>query len=690
MAKSDFDLNEQEYDVVYDENEKKGIFWKNKKKVNKSDSKTNIDNIMISNALSDSQNDDTVSKDFPSINQDNPNVVYEEKTNMTWQEKIKDYISTINTTAFIAIGGFILAVLIVIIVIVLGIAKENASYKADVIIPDIVYMGETSEISVNSKYTGKKVPKKKVSDTVTTFDIADKKVLSIIDKETKGSEVLNTIVPVQEGRSSITVISKLNNRIIANVNKEVVVCAPFDTDLLLSKQVSLVNGTTYNLKIDFGEEECAQGITYESSNEEIAKIDENGLITGVQKGQAIITIRKGIKAITFNVDVTDKYIGMTSFKTIPTILQLSEGEKYRLKINYSPINATSFNTNFYSDNNSIAKVSSGGLVEAVSEGTTTIKVYPPTSSMTVDVKVIVTKGETKGSFATDMVLNKGETTLVQGRSEKIKATLTPENISNKVITWKTSDENIATVDQNGVIYGKQPGTAEITATTKNDITRTVKVTVLKMKTPTINVSDGISSNVWHTKPYVLTFKSEETGISYYYGTNENQMDSIGEKVVINKDQNNTYYVKSCTRTCKETCTDKKDKKGKVVKDQNGKVVKICKSTCSKKPSTCSDVTSYIAKLDSTKPQAVTVAGIEHTPVKEDTVQIALKDSTSLVQKWCVTNKNDASSCKWTTIQTNANPVVNYTTTKNGTYYAFAKDTAGNISDGLKFEITNIE
>ena len=68
----------------------------------------------------------------------------------------------------------------------------------------------------------------------------------------------------------------------------------------------------------------------------------------------------------------------------------------------------------------------------------------------------------------------------------------------------------------------------------------------------------------------------------------------------------------------------------------------------------------------------------------------MQDSTSLVQRWCVTTVDSSNTCKWTTIQTALSPVVSYTATYNGTYYAFAKDTAGNISDGYQFQITNIE
>ena len=91
----------------------------------------------------------------------------------------------------------------------------------------------------------------------------------------------------------------------------------------------------------------------------------------------------------------------------------------------------------------------------------------------------------------------------------------------------------------------------------------------------------------------------------------------------------------------------------------------------------------------TKPKVVTVSGIDSVSEQQDIVQIVFNDDTSLVQKWCVTNKNSYASCKWKAIEAKASPVVNYTVSANGVYYAFAKDTAGNISDSYKFEIKNI-
>ena len=132
------------------------------------------------------------------------------------------------------------------------------------------------------------------------------------------------------------------------------------------------------------------------------------------------------------------------------------------------------------------------------------------------------------------------------------------------------------------------------------------------------------------------------------------MTNKGSKITISNDEKVTYYVKAC---------------------KNG---------------VCSSTVTYISKLDVTKPRVLTVAGIENSAVKEDSVQIALKDTTSLVQKWCVTNIENYSTCQWKTIQTMSNPVVTYTAKYNSTYYVYAKDSAGNISDSYTFEITNIE
>ena len=52
-----------------------------------------------------------------------------------------------------------------------------------------------------------------------------------------------------------------------------------------------------------------------------------------------------------------------------------------------------------------------------------------------------------------------------GSSESLIATITPENATNKVIQWTSSDSEIASVDSNGNVIGKKAGKVTITATT---------------------------------------------------------------------------------------------------------------------------------------------------------------------------------------------------------------------------------
>ena len=75
-------------------------------------------------------------------------------------------------------------------------------------------------------------------------------------------------------------------------------------------------------------------------------------------------------------------------------------------------------------------------------------------------------------------LNKSETTLTEGATETLTATVIPDNATDKTVTWTSSDEDVATVDANGKVTAVAAGTATITVTTEDgDFTATCVVTV---------------------------------------------------------------------------------------------------------------------------------------------------------------------------------------------------------------------
>ena len=84
-----------------------------------------------------------------------------------------------------------------------------------------------------------------------------------------------------------------------------------------------------------------------------------------------------------------------------------------------------------------------------------------------------------------ITLNKAETSISVGNSEKLTATVTPENAANKALTWASSDEDVATVAPDGTVTAVKAGAATITATAADGSGKSAvcKVTVTGDTTP---------------------------------------------------------------------------------------------------------------------------------------------------------------------------------------------------------------
>ena len=69
--------------------------------------------------------------------------------------------------------------------------------------------------------------------------------------------------------------------------------------------------------------------------------------------------------------------------------------------------------------------------------------------------------------------------LTKGQTQKLTATVAPANATNQAVTWKTSDKNVATVSENGLVTAVGGGDATITCTAKDgsNVKATCKVTV---------------------------------------------------------------------------------------------------------------------------------------------------------------------------------------------------------------------
>lgn len=138
----------------------------------------------------------------------------------------------------------------------------------------------------------------------------------------------------------------------------------------------------------------------------------------------------------------------------------------------------------------IALVDSTGLVTGVGKGTTTIIVTAKdgtTRELVVNVNVTVP--------VTGVIMNKNELTLKEGEQEKLIATVSPSDATNKSVIWSSSNINIVAVDDVGTILAKAPGSAKITAKTKDgnyisECVVTVLSNTVSVTGVTLNASNG--------------------------------------------------------------------------------------------------------------------------------------------------------------------------------------------------------
>ncbi|MEE1319942.1 MAG: Ig-like domain-containing protein [Acutalibacteraceae bacterium] len=218
-----------------------------------------------------------------------------------------------------------------------------------------------------------------------------------------------------------------------------------------------------------------KAVTWKSSNEKVATVNEKGKVYGVGSGTATITCKtnNGGKTATCVITVLKKTEVM-SVSLTKTYTTTYKGRTYQFKAKVGPENATFPELKWTSSDTKVAKVDSNGLVTAVGKGKAVITCSSVDNPMIRDshtVKVYV--------YPTGVKLNTKSTSVYEGKTKQLTATVSPADASNKNVKWTSSDTKIATVSSTGLVKAKKPGTVYITCTTeRGGFTARCKIKVL--------------------------------------------------------------------------------------------------------------------------------------------------------------------------------------------------------------------
>ena len=287
------------------------------------------------------------------------------------------------------------------------------------------------------------------TDKTISWSSSDSAIASV-DNEGK-------VMAVKEGAATIT--AKAGGKTATcsvSVSKKVLAV----TEVSLSKtELTLTEGEEETLSATVTPDDATDiTVTWSSSDTTVASVDDNGKVTAVKEGEATITAKAGEKTATCVVSVSKKVIAVTAVMLSKTDLALTEGEEETLSATVSPDDATDKSVTWSSSNVAIASVDGNGKVTAVKEGEATITAKA--GDKTATCSVIVSK---KVIAVTEISLNKTELTLRIKESEKLVATVKPDNATEKDITWSSSDERIAEVDTSGTVTAIKGGFAIIIA-----------------------------------------------------------------------------------------------------------------------------------------------------------------------------------------------------------------------------------
>lgn len=305
-------------------------------------------------------------------------------------------------------------------------------------------------------------------------------------------------------------------------------CGVDITSVGLPTDIVMEKGETQQLNIEYGTDDKAEqekiaeaasklNLTWTSSDEEVATVDETGLVTAVGAGEADVTVSVADANISSTTHVK-VVITPTGVEAPDSIELVTNGENSKaLGAKMTPEDATEVKLAYESSDESVATVDENGVVTAVADGECVITTYViadiPATAESAEAKPVVDEvtsseaevadfaadseapddaaasepeGTTDSSFGVvpdglsaetkvtvttkveSIILDKTEGILNVGGSVTINATVTPDNATNASVNWSSSDESVATVDSSGKVTAVAAGSATITATSESD------------------------------------------------------------------------------------------------------------------------------------------------------------------------------------------------------------------------------
>lgn len=228
------------------------------------------------------------------------------------------------------------------------------------------------------------------------------------------------------------------------------------------QEFEMVKNQTKNLSAKINPDNTTdddKNITWTSNKEDVAKVDNNGKVTALKEGEATITAKVGTHETSVKVNVKEIHIDSVVINELDD--EFTRGDEFKYSATYTPENTTDENktVEWSSSNTDVGTIDQEGNFVALKEGTT--KITAKIGNIKAEREVTVIENHV-GDFK--LLQEEGEVLNI-GNTQKLVTVVNPENCTDAyTIKYSSSDEEIATVDENGNVTALKDGKVVITAT----------------------------------------------------------------------------------------------------------------------------------------------------------------------------------------------------------------------------------
>jgi uncharacterized protein YjdB len=254
-----------------------------------------------------------------------------------------------------------------------------------------------------------------------------------------------------------------------------------------------------------------KSVSWRSNDETVATVSSSGEVTAVSAGNATITVATadGNRTAICVVTVTTIKFPVAEDYEIEGLSQINDGTRKEVSITAKPGKSPGDITIFYN-------------------GSATAPIAIGNYAITFDVAAVsgwfAATGLSGGRLyitaayvaVTSVTLNKSTTIITEGNKETLTANVLPVSATNKSVSWESSNKAIATVSESGEVTAVSAGTAIITATSDDDISKTAKCTVTVNPPPTAVTFTSVTSDGNSTQTstmLILNFSAPITGLT---------------------------------------------------------------------------------------------------------------------------------------------------------------------------------